>query len=236
MNIALLTAAGTGNRMRQDIPKQFLTINEKPVIIYTLEAFQRHPQIDAIAVVCLDGWIPMLKAYARQFNIEKLRYVIVGGANGQESIWNGLVELEKHFAPTDLVLIHDGNRPMVSHEIISDCICVANQYGNAIPAIPVTEAILKTDNGIDSLKSIPRDHLKRTQTPHTFKLGDICEMHRQALKAGITNTVASCTLAVELGRKVFFSLGAEKNFKLTTIEDIEMFKALLVQNRTEWLK
>ena len=108
--------------MGQSIPKQFLTVNERPVIVYTLESFQKHPEIDAIAVVCIDGWQSVLQAYANQFNITKLKYIVPGGKNGQDSIRNGVYELEKHYAPEDIVLIHDAIRPMVSAEIISDCI------------------------------------------------------------------------------------------------------------------
>lgn len=235
-NIALIIAGGSGNRMHQDIPKQFLTVNERPVIVYTLEAFERHPAIDAIAVVCIEGWDQVLWAYAKQFNISKLCYVVPGGKNGQDSIRNGVFELEKHFAPEDFVLIHDAIRPMVSAEIISDNIRVAREYGNAITVIPCAEAMLQTEDGIASSGSYPRDRLKRTQTPQAFRLGDICGLHRRALEAGITNSVASCTLKIEMGEQVFFSSGSEKNIKLTTVEDIDIFKALLAAKRAEWLK
>ncbi len=235
-NIALLIAGGSGNRMHQDIPKQFITVNERPVIVYTLEAFERHPEIDTIAVVCISGWDQVLWAYARQFNISKLRYVVPGGKTGQDSIRNGVFELEKHFAPEDLVLIHDAIRPMVSAEIISDCIRVAQQYGNAVSVIPCAEAMLETDDGSSSSGSYPRDRLKRTQTPQAFHIGQICQLHRRALEAGITNSVASCTLMIELGEKVYFSAGSEKNIKLTTLEDIDIFKALLAAKRSDWLK
>lgn len=235
-NIALLLAGGSGNRMNQDIPKQFLTVNERPVIIYTLEAFEKHPEIDAIAVVCVEGWEQVLWAYAKQFNILKLKYVIPGGSTGQESIRNGVMELEKHFAYTDFVLVHDAIRPMVSAEIISDSIRVAREFGNAITVIPCAEAMLQTEDGESSTGSYPRECLKRTQTPQTFRIGDICELHRRAQKAGISNSVASCTLMIELGEKVYFSTGSEKNIKLTTVEDIDIFKALLAAKRSDWLK
>lgn len=122
MNIAVIIAGGSGQRMHQNIPKQFLTVNEKPVIIYTLQAFQNHPDIDVIAVVCIAGWEHVLQAYADQFDITKLKYIIPGGKNGQDSIRNGVYELEKHYSANDIVLIHDAIRPMVSNEIISDCI------------------------------------------------------------------------------------------------------------------
>lgn len=236
MNIALIIAGGSGNRMGQDIPKQFITVNEKPVIVYTLEAFENHPEIDAIAVVCINGWSQVLWAYAKQFNINKLRYIIPGGENGQASIRNGVMELEKHFAPDDIVLIHDAIRPMVSAEIISDNIRVARTYGNAITVIPCAEAMMQTEDGTVSTGSYPRDRLKRTQTPQAFHISDICSLHRRALEAGITNSIASCTLKIEMGEQVYFSAGAEKNIKLTTVEDIDIFKALLAAKRSDWLK
>lgn len=235
-NIALIIAGGVGNRMGQDIPKQFLTVNEKPVIIYTLEAFQAHPKIDLIAVVCIKGWETVLQSYANQFNITKLKYIIPGGQCGQESIRNGVYELEKNCSKDDIVLIHDAIRPMVSEEIISDCINVTNKMGNAITCIPCAEAMLQTEDSKISCGSYPRDRLKRTQTPQGFRLGDICELHREALKNGITNSIASCTLMIEMGKQVYFSKGSEKNIKLTTVEDIDIFKALLMSKRSEWLK
>ena len=235
-NIGLLIAGGSGNRMHQDIPKQFITVNERPVIIYTLEAFEKHPEIDAIAVVCIEGWDQVLWAYARQFNISKLKYVVPGGKNGQDSIRNGVYELAKHYAPEDLVLIHDAIRPMVSAEIISDNIRVARERGNAITVIPCAEAMMQTEDGVVSVGSYPRDRLKRTQTPQAFRIGDICDLHRRALEAGITNSVASCTLMIEMGEQVYFSTGSEKNIKLTTVEDIDIFKALLAAKRADWLK
>lgn len=235
-NIALLIAGGSGNRMGQDIPKQFLTVNERPVIIYTLEAFQKHPEIDEIAVVCIDGWQSVLQAYANQFNITKLMHIVVGGKNGQDSIRNGVYELEKYHKPDDIVLIHDAIRPMVSAEIISDCIRVTKEKGNAIAVIPCAEAMMQTEDGVVSVGSYPRDRLKRTQTPQGFSLFKICELHRRALKVGITNSVASCTLMIEMGEQVYFSIGSEKNIKLTTVEDIDIFKALLVAKKSDWLK
>lgn len=235
-NVALIIAGGSGNRMHQDIPKQFLTVNERPVIVYTLEAFQRHPEIDAIAVVCIAGWEQVLWAYARQFDITKLKHVVLGGENGQDSIRNGVYELESHYDEDDLVLIHDAIRPMVSAEIISDNIRVAREHGNAITVIPCAEAMMQTEDGVVSTGSYPRDNLKRTQTPQAFRIGDICDLHRRALEAGITNSVASCTLVIEMGGQVFFSAGSEKNIKLTTVEDIDIFKALLAARRADWLK
>jgi len=236
MNIALIIAGGSGQRMHQDIPKQFINVYDKPVIIYTLEAFQNHPEIDAIAVVCIEGWEGFLQAYANQFGITKLRHVVPGGENGQGSIRNGVFELEKHYGKDDIVLIHDAIRPMVSPEIITDCIHKTRKYGSAIATIPCAEAMMQTEDGRVSTGSYPRANLRRTQTPQGFPIGAICDLHRRALKAGVTNSVASCTLMIEMGEQVHFSAGSEKNVKLTTVEDIDIFKALLKAKRSEWLK
>lgn len=228
MNIALIIAGGKGVRMNQEIPKQFLTVNEKPVIVYTMEAFQRHADIDAIAVVCIAGWENILSAYARQYGISKLKHIIPGGENGQASIRNGVFELEKHYAPTDLILVHDAIRPMLSADIISDCIATATQYGSAIATVPCQEAMLETEDQLSTSSSYPREKLRRTQTPQCFPIGSLADAHREALDKGIVNSVASCTLMVELGRTIYFSHGSEKNIKLTTPEDIDIFRALLM--------
>ena len=228
MNIALIIAGGKGVRMNQEIPKQFLTVNEKPVIVYTMEAFQKHADIDAIAVVCISGWENILSAYARQYGITKLKHIIPSGDNGQGSIRNGVYELEKHYGREDLVLVHDAIRPMLSADIISDCIATATQFGSAIATIPCQEAMLETTDQISTCSSYPRQNLKRTQTPQGFPIGALADAHREALEKGITNSIASCTLMVELGKTIYFSHGSEKNIKLTTPEDIDIFRALLM--------
>lgn len=227
MNIALIIAGGRGMRMGQEIPKQFLTVHDKPVIAYTMEAFQKHPDVDAIAVVCVEGWESILAAYARQYGISKLQHIIPGGENGQSSIRNGVFELEKHYSPNDIVLVHDAIRPMVSQAIISGCIATAREKGSAIVTIPCQEAMLETEDQLSTHSSYPRDRLKRTQTPQGFPIGKLADAHRRALEKGITNSVASCTMMVELGETIFFCAGSEKNIKLTTPDDMEIFKALL---------
>lgn len=236
MTVALIIAGGSGQRMNQDIPKQFLNVNDIPVIIYTLKAFQNHPEIDEIAVVCIEGWETMLFAYARQFGITKLNIVVPGGESGQESIRNGIFELKKHFKDDDIVLVHDAIRPMVSDAIITDCIEKTKKFGNAIAAIPCAEAMVTTKNSTTSNDTYPRSELKRTQTPQGFKIGDLCEYHNRAIKEGITNSVASVTLAIELGETINLSLGSEKNIKLTTTEDLEIFRALLQAEKKDWIK
>ncbi len=236
-NIALIIAGGIGERMHQDIPKQFINVHDKPVIIYTMEVFQQHPNIDAIEVVCLHGWHDILRAYAKQFGITKLQNIVNGGKTGLQSIRNGLYDIaERYDGNDDIVLIHDAIRPMVNHEIISDNIRVCREYGNAITVIPCTSVMLKTYDSLASVSQVPRDNLKITQTPQTFFLKEILQAHQQAIERGITDSVASCSLYVELGRKLYLSLGSEKNIKLTTSEDIEIFSALLQATRPDWLR
>lgn len=235
-NIVLIIAGGVGARMGQDIPKQFINVYDKPVIVYTLEAFQKHPSIDAIEVVCLDGWHDVLWAYAKQFGIAKLENIVLGGKNGQDSIRNGLYDIaSRHNGSDDIVLVHDAIRPMVSNDIISDNIRVCRQYGNAITVVPCTAAMLKTFDSLSTEEQVPRDNLKITQTPQAFFLQDIIAAHKEALEKGITNSVASCTMYIELGRKLYMSAGSEKNLKLTTAEDIEIFKALLNAKKDVWM-
>lgn len=237
MNIAMLIAGGKGVRMNQDIPKQFLNINDKPVIIYTLEAFQQHPEIDAVMVVCIKGWETILEAYAKQFNITKLKWIVEGGENGQSSIRNGVMELQKHCSPEDMVLIHDAIRPNISQEIISSCIATCRVHGSAITVIPCAEAmLLRCEDGKQAQEIVDRDTLARTQTPQAFMLGKLAWAHNEALQRGITNSVATCTLMIELGEKVHFCAGSEKNVKITTTEDIEIFKALLMTKKETWMK
>ena len=236
MNIALVIAGGVGARMGQDIPKQFINVYDKPVILYTLEAFQSHPQIDGIEVVCLDGWHDVIRAYAKQFGISKLENIVSGGKNGQDSIRNGLYDIaSRHSADDDIVLVHDAIRPMLSQEIIDDSLAVCKKYGNSITVVPCNAAMLKTFDGIETEEQVPRDPLKETQTPQTFYVKDLVAAHKEALEKGITNSVASCTLYIELGKKLYMSKGSAKNLKLTTTEDIEIFKALLNAKKDTWM-
>lgn len=238
MNIALIIAGGSGNRMGQDIPKQFLHVDGCPVIIRTMRCFQQHPDIDVIAVVCLNGWETVLQAYANQFNITKLEHIFPGGKSGMESIHNGIYGLkELGYDDDDLVLIHDSVRPLLGQDIISSNIATCKAYGYAITGIKCREAILESEDGFSSTTSIPRDKLVRTQTPQTFRLGNIIKVHEEAKMKGIADSVASCTLIAEVGgREMHIVPGSEKNIKITTVEDLEILKALLHTSKDEWLK
>ena len=153
--------------------------------------------------------------------------MISGGENGQSSIRNGVFEAERRYAGDDIILVHDAIRPMVSHEIISDCIVQCKKHGSAVVVTPCNTVVLRRTTGESSGEVVPRDQLAVTQTPQAFPVGKLADAHRRALERGITNAIASCSMMVELGETVHFSIGAETNIKLTTPDDLKIFKALL---------
>lgn len=238
MNIALIIAGGSGSRMNQDIPKQFINVYDKPVLIYTLEGFERHPEIDLIEVVCLDGWHDILWAYAKQFNITKLKWVISGGASGQESIRNGVFNLESKCNKDDIIIIHDGIRPMVDETVLSDVIVKCKQYGNAVTSLPYNEQIFKMKNDISTEEYIPREMLRRVSTPQAYQFGKLDWAYHEAFKKGIGIHGSSYTntMMVDLGETLYFAAGSDKNIKLTTKDDLELFKAYIKAEKDVWLK
>ena len=227
MNIALLTAAGKSERMKMDTPKQFIDVKGCPVIVHTMRAFERHPEIDYIIVVTLPKWRNTISAYAIKYGISKLKWLADGGKTNQESIYNGLLELKKHCSETDIVMVHDGNRPMVSQEIITDSLATCREYGGAVAAIPCIEAIFRSKDGKSSSESIPREELYRTQTPHTYTLAHLLRAHNTAIEQHIESTTATCVLLGKLGEEIHFSKGSDKNLKITVQDDLDIFEALL---------
>lgn len=240
MNIAVIIAGGSGNRMGQDIPKQFINVYDKPVIIYTLEGFQRHPMVDAIEVVCIDGWHDVLWAYARQFNIEKLKWVVSGGSTGQESIRNGVYNLEGKADKDDIIIIHDGIRPLVDATVLTDVIQKAKEFGNGVTSLPYNEQIfiVNPEDGNTTKQYIPRETLRRVSTPQAYQFGRLDEAYHEAFEKeiGIYGSSYTNTMMVELGETLHFAAGSDKNIKLTTKDDLEMFKGYLKMDKDTWLK
>ena len=230
MNTAIILAGGTGQRMHQEIPKQFINVNDKPLIIYTLEAFQKHPQIDSILVVCIDGWHDILKAYARQNHISKLKCVISGGSTGQESIRNGVFALENECKEDDIVVIHDGIRPLVDENVLSDVIVKCGIYGNAVTSLPYNEQIFVKKDEETTEQYIPRETLRRVSTPQAYKYGTLLRSYKRAFeeKIGIYGSSYTNTMMTDLGETLHFAAGSDKNIKITTQDDLELFKALLM--------
>lgn len=238
MNIAVIIAGGSGHRVGQDIPKQFINVYDKPVLIYTLEGFQKHPQIDEIGLVCLDGWHDVARAYARQFDIDKLKWIVSGGETAQESIREGVFYLEGKCREDDTVIIHDGIRPLVDDSVLSDVILKCERYGNAVTALPYNEQIFVADDEISTVKYIPRETLRRVATPQAYKFGRLVEAYHEAFEkgTGIYGSSYTNTMMVELGERLYFANGSDKNIKITTKDDLELFKAYLKMEKDNWLK
>lgn len=238
MTTAIIIAGGSGSRMGQDIPKQFINVYDKPVLIYTLEGFQKHPQIDAIEVVCIDGWHDVLLAYAKQFGIDKLKWIVSGGKTSQESIRNGVYNLEGKVSNDDIIIIHDGIRPLVDGAVLTDVIIKAQKYGNAVTSLPYNEQIFVADDEISTVKFIPRETIRRVSTPQAYKFDLLDSKYHEAYKKeiGIYDSHYTNTMMVDLGVRLYFAAGSDKNIKLTTKDDLEMFKAYLKSNKDNWLK
>lgn len=238
MNVAVIIAAGSGSRMGQDIPKQFINVYDKPVLIYTIESFQNHPEIEAIEVVCLDGWQDILKAYCKQFNISKLKWIVSGGNTGQESIRNGVNHLKEYLNKDDIVIIHDGIRPLVDDSVLSDVIIKCKQYGNAVSSMPYNDQIFKINDEISTKEYIPRELLRRVVTPQAYKYGKLLWAYEEAFNKGIGIYGSSYTntMMVDLGETLYFAAGSDKNIKLTTKDDLELFKAYLRFEKDNWIK
>lgn len=240
MNVAIIIAGGSGSRMGQEIPKQFINVYDKPIIIYTLEGFQKHPMVDAIEVVCIDGWHDVLWAYAHQFNINKLKWVVSGGKSGQESIRNGVYNLEGKINDKDIVIIHDGIRPLVDASVLTDVINKAIQYGNGVTSLPYNEQIfiVNPDDDTTTKQYIPRETLRRVATPQAYEFKQLNDAYHEAFEKGIGVFGSSYTntMMVELGKTLHFAAGSDKNIKLTTRDDLEMFKGYLKTEKDNWLK
>ncbi len=231
MNTAIIIAGGSGHRMGASIPKQFINVFDKPILIYTLEGFQKHTQIDAIEVVCIRGWQDVVWAYAAQYGITKLKWIVEGGQTGQESIRNGVYNLEGKCAPDDVIIIHDGIRPLVDPSVLSDVIAKCQQYGNAVTSLPYNEQIFVVDDEISTVKYIPRETLRRVSTPQAYKFEKLDWAYHEAFEKeiGIYGSAYTNTMMVELGERLYFAAGSDKNIKLTTKDDLELFKAYLIK-------
>lgn len=233
MNVAIIIAGGVGSRMGQEIPKQFINVGEKPVIVYTLEAFQEHPLVDAIEVVCLAGWEQVLRAYARQYKIDKLKWVVKGGASGQESIRNGVYNFEGVLAEDDICIVHDGVRPMLDPEVITDVVRVAKERGNAVTSMPYNEQIFLVDkkDSATTTQYIPRETLRRVSTPQAYRFGLLDSKYHEAFEkgVGIDGSNYTNTMMVQLGVRLNFAVGSDRNIKLTTPENLEFFRALATE-------
>lgn len=233
MNWTIIIAGGHGRRMGADVPKQFIHVAGKPVLFHTLAAFENHPMIDAILLVCIDGWESVVRHYADTLGIGKLRKIVSGGATGQESIRNGVFALENHCAPDDIVVIHDGIRPIVERAVLDDVLATAIRHGNAVTAVPYKEQIFIADETDPSVtrRYIPRDSIRCVATPQAYRYDMLLDAYRQAFSRGVgigPSTYAN-TLMVDLGHTLHFACGSDRNIKLTTPADLDVFKTFLAR-------
>lgn len=225
--IAIIIAGGVGKRVGADIPKQFIEIEGKPILIYTLEAFDKYDAIDEIEVVCIESWIDELKKMISYYNLKKIKYIVPGGNMVQESIRNGVFNLKNKIDDNDIVIIHDGIRPVIDDFVIEDVINTAKKYGAAATSLPYNEQIFVKHDEISTDKYIPRETLMRVSTPQAYNFNKLYNAYEEAFdkKIGIYGSSYTNTMWVELGNLLYFSKGSDRNIKITTKDDIELFKA-----------
>ncbi len=227
---ALIFAGGVGRRMHTNgVPKQFLKIFGKPVIIYTLEHFEKHPAIDDIVIVCVESHIDYLKEQLQIFRIRKVRDVVPGGETGQDSIYLGLCALRRlHVDDNDIVLVHDGVRPVITAELISENIRMARRHGNAISASAATETISrKGEDAYTIAEVLNRDNCVIAKAPQTFRLGELLAAHERSRTEGWRKAIDSASLMLHYGHELRYVDCSTANIKITTPFDYYIFKGIL---------
>lgn len=227
-HVALIFAGGTGTRMNSKTkPKQFLELNGKPIIIHTIEHFEYHEQIEAIVVVCIEDWIPYFRNLLERYNIKKVKWVVPGGANGQESIYNGLEKLHEVYQDEPVgVLIHDGVRPLINEQLISDNIASVEERGNAITVTNAIETIITTDENKKIDNIIDRTKCSLARAPQSFVLQDIYGVHRKAIDEGRNDFIDSASIMRHYGYELYCVDGPTENIKITTPSDFYIFRAI----------
>lgn len=219
-------AGGVGSRFQSaDIPKQFVEVEGKPIIIHTLEKFCRHPMVDRISIACLESWIDVLKEQLEKYGITKVSAIVPGGANGHESIHNGLMALAADYGKEDIVLICDGVRPMISEQLITDCIVETRKNGTAVPVTQSIDSVLESFDGSSCRQNYLRKNMFITQAPQGYYMDKILKAHEEAEKRGITNPISSAELLIELGETIHIFIGERQNIKVTTPEDLYTLRA-----------
>lgn len=228
MNIGVIFAGGVGSRMKTtDKPKQFLMVHGKPIIVHTIEIFQNHPEIDNIIVVCVEGWIEYMEELKYRYRLDKIGKVVAGGETGQLSIYNGLKAAAAIYGLNDnIVLIHDGVRPLISAETISDNIASVKQFGSAITTVPAQETVIVVDDDEEVQEIVERSHARLARAPQSFYLKEILEAQESAIAQGLNNMTDSCTLMKHFNKKLVAIPGEKNNIKITTPEDFYTFRAL----------
>ena len=227
-NIAVIFAGGIGRRMNQTaLPKQFLKLHGKEIIIHTLEHFQNHPQIDGIVIACVEDWVGFRKELLVKYNINKVGDVVVGGKTGQESIYNGLKRASELYGTKTNVLVHDGVRPLINEKTITNCIESIEKNGTGITTAPVTETIIRVNDEAEIVDVIDRTDCLLARAPQGFRLKELLETHEKARKIGKNDFIDSATLMKWNGYKLSVVEGPVENIKITTPMDYYNFKAFV---------
>uniref|UniRef100_I5AW64 4-diphosphocytidyl-2-methyl-D-erythritol synthase n=1 Tax=Eubacterium cellulosolvens (strain ATCC 43171 / JCM 9499 / 6) TaxID=633697 RepID=I5AW64_EUBC6 len=229
MNIAIIFAGGTGQRMNSKTkPKQFLELHGKPIIIYTLEHFEQHEQIDGIIVICVKGWIDYCQRLVVKYQISKVRAIIPGGDTGMLSRYEGIKKASELYPEDTICLMHDGVRPLIDHEIISKNIESVERYGSGVTVAPAVETIaLKCDDSNKVGKIIDRSRCQIAKAPQSFRLGDLLVAHQKAIDADMNDCIDTAYLMQLNGHDVYTVEGSAENIKITTPTDYYMFKTFM---------
>ena len=238
MNIGVIFAGGVGTRMKTTgKPKQFLMVHGKPIIVHTIEIFQNHPEIDGIICVCVADWIDYMEELKYRYRLDKIGKIVPGGETGQLSIYNGLKAAAECYGLQDnIVLIHDGVRPLISAETISANIDSVKQYGSAITSVPAQETVIVVDDNEQVQEIVDRSHARLARAPQSFYLKEILEAQETAIAQGLTNMTDSCTLMKHFNKKLVTIPGVKNNIKITTPEDFYTFRALYDAKENEQLE
>ncbi len=234
MNIAIILAGGVGSRCGKDKPKQFIEVLGKPILVYTIEAFQKHSEIDAIEVVCIEQYMEYLDELILKYNLSKVKWVVKGGDTFQNSVINGVFYLKDKVRPDDIVLIHYGASPFVSEEIITDGILVCREKGNSSSATPCYLLLGNNEEGLQSTQWVDRDKIMQLNSPQCFQFRYVYQLYQEAIEKEILNQVEPHTtsLMYKMGQTIYFSKGNQTNIKITTKEDLELFEGyVLKKNR-----
>ena len=218
-------------------PKQFLMVHGKPIIVHTIEIFQNHPEIDGIICVCVSDWIDYMEELKYRYRLDKIGKIVPGGETGQLSIYNGLKAAAECYGLQDnIVLIHDGVRPLISAETISANIDSVKQYGSAITSVPAQETVIVVDDNEQVQEIVDRSHARLARAPQSFYLKEILEAQETAIAQGLTNMTDSCTLMKHFNKKLVTIPGEKNNIKITTPEDFYTFRALYDAKENEQLE
>lgn len=228
MNIAIIFAGGTGQRMNtKTFPKQFLELHGKPIIIYTIEHFEKHEKIDGIIVVCVESWIEYCKELINKFNINKVKAVIPGGKTGLFSRFMGVKKATELYPEDTICLMHDGVRPLIDSEIISKNIESVEKYGSAVTVAPAIETIAFKDNGNQVGQIIDRSKCQMAKAPQSFRLGELMTAHQKMIDTGVNDCIDTAYLMQQTGHSVYVVEGSPENIKITTPTDFYTFRALI---------